>query len=214
MSRDPIDGWPQATLCEAFFAVSLRMASDSEFCLAIAANIADSGILTYAACFPDSVVGFIADERLCSSEYVEFFIRIARDDLASFAPKTTQKNIDLEVLRELAVPLPPTAEQLEIVRRVEAAFKLADVIERRVAHATARAEKLTQSILGKAFRGELVVIEAELGRQEGRPYEPATTLLARIAAEQQQSNGTSKQRTRRDQGLSKQVLSTGSKNRE
>jgi type I restriction enzyme S subunit len=47
-------------------------------CITIAANIADSGILTYPACFPDSVVGFIADERLCSSEYVEFFIRTAR----------------------------------------------------------------------------------------------------------------------------------------
>ncbi len=46
--------------------------------------------------------------------------------------------------------------------------------------ATARADKLTQAILAKAFRGELVPTEAELARQEGRDYEPASVLLERI----------------------------------
>ncbi|HJX66975.1 MAG TPA: hypothetical protein VJ860_23835 [Polyangia bacterium] len=48
--------------------------------------------------------------------------------------------------------------------------------------ATARADKITQAILAKAFRGELVPTEAELARQEGRDYEPASALLARIRA--------------------------------
>ena len=74
-------------------------------------------------------------------------------------------------------------EQLEIVRRVETLFKLADAIEKRVAAATARAEKLTQAILAKAFHGELVPTEAELARRESRSYEPASALLARIKAE-------------------------------
>lgn len=47
---------------------------------------------------------------------------------------------------------------------------------------TARAEKLTQATVAKPFRGELVPTEAELARAEGRPYEPAFTLLARIQA--------------------------------
>ena len=74
----------------------------------------------------------------------------------------------------------PLAEQHEIVRRVEALFRLADAIDKRVAAATARAEKLTQAILAKAFRGELVPTEAELARREGREYEPASVLLERI----------------------------------
>jgi hypothetical protein len=49
--------------------------------------------------------------------------------------------------------------------------------------ATARAEKLTQSILAKAFRGELVPTEAELACREGRDYESASTLLHKIARE-------------------------------
>ncbi len=44
------------------------------------------------------------------------------------------------------------------------------------------AERLTQAILTDAFRGELVPTEAELARREGRSYEPAYELLARIKA--------------------------------
>jgi len=53
-------------------------------------------------------------------------------------------------------------------------FKSADVIENRVAAAAVRADKLTQTILAKAFRGELVPTEAELARREGRSYESAS----------------------------------------
>jgi type I restriction enzyme S subunit len=75
------------------------------------------------------------------------------------------------------------AEQREIVRRVDALFSLADALERRAAAATAHTDRLTQAILAKAFRGELVPTEAELARREGRPYESAVELLARIQAE-------------------------------
>jgi type I restriction enzyme, S subunit len=51
----------------------------------------------------------------------------------------------------------------------------------------ARTEKLTQSILAKAFRGELVPTEAELARQEGRDYEPASVLLERIKGEREKT---------------------------
>ena len=60
-------------------------------------------------------------------------------------------------LGELLIPLPPVDEQEQIVRRVEALFKLADMIEKRVEVATKRAEKLTEAILAKAFRGDLGV---------------------------------------------------------
>lgn len=51
--------------------------------------------------------------------------------------------------------------------------------------ANASAEKLTQAILAKALRGEPVPTEAELARREGRPYEPASELMARIRAERE-----------------------------
>lgn len=83
---------------------------------------------------------------------------------------------------EFAVPLPPTKEQAEIVRRVESLFSLADAIEARVKAATAKAEKIPQAILSKAFKGELVPTEAELALAEGRTYETAAEMLARVKA--------------------------------
>lgn len=64
-------------------------------------------------------------------------------------------------------------------------MKPADTIDKRIEAARERADKLTQSILTKAFRGELVPTEAELARQEGRSYEPASVLLERINAERE-----------------------------
>jgi type I restriction enzyme S subunit len=92
-------------------------------------------------------------------------------------------HLSFDNLGETAVALPPVDEQHEIIRRVEALFKLADAIEKRVEAATKRAGKLTQAILAKAFRGELVPTEAELARHEGRSFEPASVLLECIKSE-------------------------------
>ncbi|MFO1007727.1 MAG: restriction endonuclease subunit S [Planctomycetaceae bacterium] len=91
-----------------------------------------------------------------------------------------QSNISLSQCRAMMLPTPSLAEQHEIVRRVEQLFALADRLEAQLETARKRVERLTQSILAKAFRGELVPTEAELARRENRPYEPASELLARI----------------------------------
>lgn len=106
-------------------------------------------------------------------------------------------DLNLDNIKEMVVALPSLAEQHEIVRRVEALLKLADAIEKRVTVATARAEKLTQAILAKAFRGELVPTEAELARREGRDYEPASVLLERIRADRATMRETGKSAHRR-----------------
>jgi hypothetical protein len=59
-------------------------------------------------------------------------------------------------------------------------YEVKSAIEKYLAMATARVEKVVQSIPTKAFRGELVLTEAELARREGREYEPAADLLKRI----------------------------------
>ncbi len=110
----------------------------------------------------------------------------SRDGQARIGLRETgmaQPHFNIGAMRVKPFPLPPLAEQQEIVRRVAALFRLADAIEKRLAAATARAEKLTQAILAKAFRGELVPTEAELARREGRTYEPASVLLERIREE-------------------------------
>jgi type I restriction enzyme S subunit len=87
---------------------------------------------------------------------------------------TAQPVLNLGEVQKMTFPLPPLAERQEIVRRVEALFALADQIEARYAKAKAHVEKLTQSILAKAFRGELVPQDPN--------DEPASVLLERIRA--------------------------------
>lgn len=67
-----------------------------------------------------------------------------------------QSNISLEQCRNLLFPLPPIEEQTEIIRRVKLAFEKLDKIESKYQKAKEYSDKLTQSILNKAFRGELV----------------------------------------------------------
>lgn len=115
-----------------------------------------------------------------TNRWVFLALLAAYDDLRGESAGGNQPNLSNGLIRTWEIPLPPTSEQHEIVRRVEALFKLADALEKRVAAAMVRAEKLTQAILAKAFRGELVSTEAELARREGRAYEPASVLLERI----------------------------------
>ena len=112
------------------------------------------------------------------------------DRLSTLFTGSTIKHLTGKAFNHYPVFIPPSEEQHEIVRRVETLFKLADTIEERVKAATKRTEKLTQSILAKAFRGELVPTEAELARLEDRNYETATELLARICCDRKQKEKT------------------------
>ncbi|KTT59963.1 specificity determinant HsdS [Pseudomonas oryzihabitans] len=78
-------------------------------------------------------------------------------------------------LKATLVTYPSVPEQTEIVRRVEQLFAFADQLESRVRAAQARIDRLTQSILAKAFRGELVPQDPN--------DEPASVLLERIKAQ-------------------------------
>jgi type I restriction enzyme S subunit len=89
-------------------------------------------------------------------------------------------NLSISKIENLPIRVPCFEEQAEIVRRIKALFNSADGIEKRVGVAGERAKGLRQAILAKAFRGELVPTEAELAQQEGRSYESASTLLAKI----------------------------------
>jgi type I restriction enzyme S subunit len=108
-----------------------------------------------------------------------------------------QPHFNIGAMRVKPFPLPPLSEQQEIVRRVEKLFTFADQIESRLKKAQEQVDRLTPSLLAKAFRGELVPTEAELARRENRSYEPASELLARIQTEREHSGEPSKVTTKR-----------------
>ncbi|WP_167388399.1 restriction endonuclease subunit S [Pseudomonas mosselii] len=85
------------------------------------------------------------------------------------------RGINIGDVRALQIPLPPHDEQAEIVQRVEQLFAFADQLEARIKAAQVRIDLLTQSILAKAFRGELA--------SQDPNDEPASLLLDRIKAQ-------------------------------
>ena len=97
---------------------------------------------------------------------------------------TAQPTVPLSGLRQIKVALPPLPEQQEIVNRVQTLFKTADRIEQRYQKAKSYIDQLTQSILAKAFRGELVPQDPN--------DEPASVLLERIRAERENRENVAK----------------------
>jgi type I restriction enzyme S subunit len=94
-----------------------------------------------------------------------------------------QPNLSLQMIRDIDLSLPSSAEQREIIRRVDSLTGISDVTETRIRNALAITDRLTRAILAKAFAGELVPTEAELARREGRDYEPASVLIERFRRE-------------------------------
>lgn len=129
--------WPKGTLC-----------------ITIAANIAETAFLGIDACFPDSVVGFTPYEHIIP-EYIKYFIESQKLRLWAFAPATAQKNINLDTLENLIVPYCSVEEQQLVIAEIEARMTICDSIEQTVDIALQQAEAMRQSILKKAFEGEL-----------------------------------------------------------
>lgn len=90
--------WPKGTLC-----------------ITIAANIAETSILGFDACFPDSIIGFIADPNKTSSEYVEYMLSTYKHKFELQSTGSAQDNLNLAAFSNIALPFPPLAEQARIV---------------------------------------------------------------------------------------------------
>ncbi len=105
--------WPKGTLC-----------------ITIAANIAQTAILNFDACFPDSVVGFIPDDNSISTIYLHYWFTFFQKILDAQAPQVAQKNINLKILSNLKVIVPPLLLQQEFSSFVQQVDKSKVVVKK------------------------------------------------------------------------------------
>ena len=87
--------------------------------ITIAANIGDTAVLDFPSCFPDSIIGLIPNSGT-DAWFLEFIMRAKKQHLNRIAPQAAQKNINMEILRAMAIPLPPLATQQAIVTEIKA----------------------------------------------------------------------------------------------
>lgn len=119
-------------------------------CITIAANIGNTGILTFNACFPDSVVGFTPNDEVLI-EFIQQWFGFIQPALEKDAPQFAQKNINLAILRDLVLPLPPLDLQHAFAARVTEI----DALKTHQRGHLAKLDALFASLQHRAFRGEL-----------------------------------------------------------
>jgi type I restriction enzyme S subunit len=140
--------WPKGTVCIAI----------------VGANIAETAILGFDACFPDSVIGIVVNSDIASSDYVEYLLQFFKSEIKAKGKGTARENINMGTFANQRFPFPDLETQKAIACQLDElsfqAERLEDVYQQKLA----ALNELKQSILQKAFSGELT---AEVGDAAG-----------------------------------------------
>ena len=124
-------------------------------CITIAANIAETGILGFDACFPDSVIGLVTNPSEADAGFVEYLLRSFKARLQAMGKGSAQANINMGTFESERFPFPPVPEQRLIVATLDTlrdeTQRLASIYERKLA----ALEALKKSLLDQAFSGKL-----------------------------------------------------------
>lgn len=124
-----------------------KMWSAGTLCITIAANIAQTAILTFDACFPDSVVGFLPNDSI-NAIYMHYWFGFFQKILEKQAPQVAQKNINLKILSELNVIVPTQEKQEQFAAFVEQTDKSKVAIQKALDEAQLLFDSLMQKYFG------------------------------------------------------------------
>ncbi|MCU4473419.1 hypothetical protein CA950_14070 [Acinetobacter pittii] len=135
-----------------------------------------------------------------TSKFMELMLRspLGQKNLLSFSKGAAQPSLSMGQIRQTTIPVPPLNEQELIILKLENLFNKANAIETQVLSALDRVNNLTQSILAKAFCGELTAEWREANTELIIGENSAEALLERIKAERE----LAKPATKRGRGKS------------
>ena len=95
------------------------------------------------------------DSRICKT-FAKWFFEKNYEDMRMLSSGGVQPNLNLGIIKKMILPLPPLPEQQRIVAEIESRLSACESMEQSITQSLAQAEVLRQSILKKAFSGELV----------------------------------------------------------
>lgn len=124
-----------------------KMWDKGTLCITIAANIAKTTILEFDACFPDSVVGFTANEKT-NNIFIHYWFSFFQAILESQAPESAQKNINLKILSELKVIVPEKEKQDEFVEFIKQVNKSKVAVQKSLDETQLLFDSLMQKYFG------------------------------------------------------------------
>jgi type I restriction enzyme S subunit len=140
-------------------------------------------ILGVEACHNQNTAALRVPNGFVISEYLYFYLTKKYEEIRRIGGGNNQQALNKGFVQSMEFSLPPYDEQQEIVRRVEQLFAYADSIEQQAKAARERVDNLTQSILAKAFRGELTADWRAANPDLISGDNSAAALLARIKEE-------------------------------
>jgi type I restriction enzyme S subunit len=124
-------------------------------CITIAANIAETAILGFDACFPDSVIGVVANPKEAEVGFIEYLLQSFKARIQALGKGSAQANINMGTFENERFPFPPVAEQREIVEKLDALSEETQRLARLYERKLAALEALKKSLLHQAFTGAL-----------------------------------------------------------
>lgn len=124
-------------------------------CITIAANIAETGILGFDACFPDSVIGIVVDPQKTTPDFVEYLLQSYRAVIRAKGKGSAQANINMATFEHQMFPFPPLEKQKQIVKELDILLNETKKLEEIYKEKLADLEELKGSLLNMAFSGEL-----------------------------------------------------------
>lgn len=124
-------------------------------CITIAANIAETGILDFDACFPDSVIGLVVDDKRAEMNFVEYLLQSFKAQLQEKGKGSAQDNINMATFENELFPFPPLPEQQRIVAKLDALSAETKKLEAIYRQKLNDLDELKKSVLQKAFDGKL-----------------------------------------------------------
>lgn len=125
-------------------------------CITIAANIAETAILGFDSCFPDSIIGLQVNPKKAVLDFTYYLLQFFKVELQKLGKGSAQDNINLGTFENQLFPFPiAVSEQQKIVRQLDALRAETQKLEAIYQNKINNLEELKKSILNKAFSGEL-----------------------------------------------------------
>jgi type I restriction enzyme, S subunit len=124
-------------------------------CITIAANIAETAILDFDACFPDSVIGVVANPKEADVGFIEYLLQSFKVRIQAMGKGSAQANINMGTFENERFPFPSVNEQQRIVAELDSLSEETQCLARNYEHKLAALDALKQSLLHRAFAGEL-----------------------------------------------------------